>query len=141
MTRYALSGYLGSFMTFGPFIIVPILAYLNSNWWFLFGILFCIIGTAMASEKYKFVVLLIVGAIFFILQKNDFLNNTLIFLYLCFLFNFSLYLIYRLIGFSDKKTRALIAASGNRDAMEEIRKEADIEIKKKFPDGSDMFHN
>jgi hypothetical protein len=132
MTRYAISGYLGSIMTFGPFVIIPFIAYFNNNWWFLFGILFFLIGQAIASDKLKYIFLAFIVVSFWILQSYNLLNKTMNFFFLSFFCGYFLYFLYRRIGFGDKTSRALIAAGGNRDAQEEIDKEVEIAMEKRW---------
>jgi predicted membrane protein len=130
MTRYTISGFIGLIMSYAPFVVVPIIAYQFHNWWFLFGIIFSLLGTAIGSKKIKFIILALASIVFFALQNYDLMNMTFNFYFLCFFFGILCMILYSKIGFSDKTSRALIAASGNKEAREEIEKEIESGMEK-----------
>ena len=129
MLRYTVSGWIALIMYYAPFIAVPILAYRFNNWWFLFGIIISFIGTVMASNKYKFIILAVVAITFLSLNYYTKISQTISFYFLSFMFGFVLMILYRLIGFGDRTSRALIAASGNKQAREEIEKDIEERLK------------
>ena len=117
-------------MSYAPFLVVPIIAYKFHNWWFLFGIIFSLFGTAMGSNKNKFIILALVSIAFIALHNYDLISMSFNFYFLCFFFGILCMLLYTKIGFSDKESRALIAASGNKEASDEIEKEIEGGIEK-----------
>src|SRR5260221_10240512 len=123
--RFVVSGWISLLMQFGPLIGVSILAYHFSNWWMLFGIAFAYAGISVGYTKVKYVIfILLLIACFVYWNSNGFNFHQLItFYFFCFLFGFIGYTLYRLIGFGDKSSRAMIATLGNRNAREEIEKE------------------
>lgn len=123
--RYAISAYIGMLLQYAPLIAVPILCYQYDNWWLLFGILFVYAGVSVGFTKIKyliFVLLTVAGIIFWSLNGFNF-HELITFYLICFLYGFVGQTIYRIVGFGDKKSRAMIAASGNKLAREEIEKE------------------
>ena len=130
--RFIISGYVSLLMQFGPLIGVPIFAYYFSNWWMLFGIAFAYAGISVGYTKIKYLILiLLLIACFAYWNSNGFDFHQLItFDFFCFLFGFTGYTLYKLIGFGDNTSRAMITALGNRNARKEIEKEIEAGMEK-----------
>jgi hypothetical protein len=125
--RFTISGYIIFIAKAAPLIVIPILVYKFSNWWLLFGILFAYAAISVTYLRTKYLVfsLLLIAFIIYCYLNGFNIQQPVSFFFLCFSTNFILLVVYRMIGFGDKTSRAMIAAMGNRLANEEIEKEID----------------
>ena len=130
--RYIIATIISISLQWGTLIGVSIFAYLFGNWWILFGILFVFIGGVLSNTKMKYpVLILVLVAYFSYLNKENFDDRRLIdFFFLCFMYGFILNIFYKIIGFGDKLSRAMIAAAGNSAARAEIEKEVEKGMQK-----------
>ena len=127
--RYSISGYIGILMNYVvPLIVIPILCYRFNNWLLLFGSIFVYIGEMISSNKkvnYIIFAPAVIWSAYYWANNGFDIHKETTFLIICFLFGFLCYQLYRIIGFGDKLSRAMIAAQGNKDADAEIREEID----------------
>lgn len=130
--RYIIATIISISLQWGTLIGVSIFAYLFGNWWILFGILFVFIGGLLSNIKMKYpVLILVLVAYFTYVNKESFDARRLIdFFFLCFMYGFILNIFYKIIGFGDKLSRAMIAAAGNSGARAEIEKEVEEGMQK-----------
>lgn len=125
--RFTISGYIIFIAKAAPLIVIPILTYKLSNWWLLFGILFAYAAISVTYLRAKYLVfsLLLIAFIIYCYLNGFNIRQPVSFFFLCFSVNFILLIIYRIIGFGDKASRAMIAAMGNRLANAEIDKDVE----------------
>jgi len=130
--RYIIATIISISLQWGTLIGVSIFAYFFGNWWILFGILFVFIGGVLSNTKMKYpvLILVLVAYVTYVSTKNFDAHRLIDFFFLCFMFGFILNIFYKIIGFGDRLSRAMIAAAGNSGARAEIEKEVEKEMKK-----------
>ncbi len=102
-----------------PIIVIPVATYLASNWWFLFGFLFYLVGAALP----KYLVLPLIAGMIFILIATHF----------DFTRNFTFFLLSMIIG-SILYQIPQKYARGLEDVKEKIKKDIEEKLHEQFPD-------
>lgn len=87
---------------FAPLLIVSYFAYYNKNWFLLFGILFCYLGSFLAASKSKIIYLVTLFCIGFWFKTGFDFYQYVTFFFFCLLWG---YIIYRIAEEYDQQSK------------------------------------
>ena len=130
--RYSIATIISLLLQIGTLIIVTIIAFIFHNWWLLFGIFFSYGGATIYNTKVRYLILILITTAYLVYWNNKGfdVHQLVSFYFVCFIFGFIMMMLYKLIGYGDNLSRAMIAAAGNLDAKAKIEKDIEEGMKK-----------